>query len=268
MIAILDCETTGVDPKKDYVTEISAYFCDTEWALLDIFDKLLWDHTYPELTEQIEKLTGINDAFLKREGHSPYDVLTAITAHLNNCDAVVAHNAAFDRDFYYAMCDRFGVEKSKVVWVDSYSDVPYPKEITTRKLAYLALEHGMTVDPSKLHRAKADVELLWNILQSYDSRELLERARSPYVFVIAEVAKPWEDGGVQKNLAREDGYSWERHPYWDPGIIFPKQWVKRIKMCDLETEKKKDFPFKRRTKEAPHADSAKTTETEKADHIY
>lgn len=240
----VDFEATGVDPKTARIIEIGAVFGDPENPTC--FSRLVWHSGYPLLTSEVKKITGLTDEQLASEGAGPVKSLEMLTAFLNLSDAIFAHNKAYDETLYKAECERLGITPSETPWYCTMSEVPYPEEYKCRKLSHLALDHGITVDPSTLHRAVDDVKLMLITLAKggYTPERIIEYAKSEWVYMKAMIPPPWEDGGVGKERARKAGYSWERAKGTeDP--TFPKTWVKRVKMVDLENEKSQDPGFKR-----------------------
>jgi DNA polymerase-3 subunit epsilon len=99
-------------------------------------------------------------------------------------------------------------------------DIVFPKDITTRRLTYLAAEAGFT-SPWK-HRAIFDVMTMLKLASAYDLDAIVARAREPLLYVQAVVSFD------EKEKAKELGFRW-----FAPG----KQWWKPMKVSDLEAMK-------------------------------
>lgn len=256
-VCALDLETTGLDHVKDRITEIGATVFEArqgeEFAIEGRFSRYVWDSSYPPQSEEIVALTGITDELLKAEGQPMGSVLKALIEELPAFDAIVAHAAySLDQPMFYAALDRHREEigeyryaaLKKILWFCSVVDVQYPKVKTKcRVLSHLALEVGIIVDPSKLHRAVGDTDLLVETLATakVDLQAALEYAQIPWVIVRALVPNPFKppphgDNGVGKDKAKAVGFGWQRAPRTD-GPEFKNCWVKRIKENEIEKEK-------------------------------
>lgn len=220
----LDFETTGLDFINDRVIEIGAVVWDTEskkpMAMMSELIKL-----EEKLSPEIIRITGIDDEMLQAYGINGESAFGKLKDLIDSCDYVVAHNAKFDRSFFELEIKNYGIEidPTKLKWVDTYMDVPYPDSIQTRKLSYLAAEHGIL--NTNAHRALFDVIVMLNILKNYSIDEVVKRAESPSVNVIAKVSFS------EKDKAKDMGFRWNKDD---------KIWFKEFKELDLKT---KQFPF-------------------------
>ncbi|NJR80376.1 exonuclease domain-containing protein [Sphingomonas corticis] len=97
-IAVVDVETTGLDPKRHEAIElgVSLICLNEEGALTDATPPvtMLEEPTRP-IPEAVEALTGISDAMVAGRGFDD-DVLETL---LDKADVIVSHHAAFDRAF-------------------------------------------------------------------------------------------------------------------------------------------------------------------------
>jgi len=102
------------------------------------------------------------------------------------------------------------------------------------------------VDPSILHRAYSDVKLIGMLFKKggYTLEKIIAYRDEPWVYLKADIPKPWEDNEVGKKQAQERGYAWQR-ARGHVGPEFHKTWVKRIKESALAKEKELSCPFKR-----------------------
>lgn len=222
----LDFETTGLDPVNDRITEIGACLWDTDRAqpvqLLQLFCN---DGGVP-ISEEITKLTGITQRDLDMHGGETHMALSMLNLLIDKAEAVVAHNGNnFDKLFYEKSCARVIVKPAEKIWIDTAQDIPYPPEITTRKLKHLAVEHGF-MNPFA-HRALFDVVTMLRVLSHYDIFEVLKYAQAPLVTVRAMVSYD------NRQLAKDRRYQ------WDGG---KKIWTKQLRDFQLEKEKA-EAPF-------------------------
>jgi DNA polymerase III epsilon subunit-like protein len=224
-----DCETTGLDVKKDRITEVGAVlWCTERNAPLKVFSSYMYEKTYPEISKEITELTGITQRDLDLYGRYPEQVLSDLLMFFDEGDFVLAHNGTnFDRPILESEMERVGaMYKDDVAWIDTSVDLPFPKGITTRKLSYLATEHGF-LNPFP-HRALFDVMTMLKVVSMYDTDEVVKLSKSPNLTIRAVVDYD------NRKLASERGYRWNAEN---------KMWVKTIKELNLETETK-DVPFK------------------------
>lgn len=227
MLCGLDFETTGVDPNTCLPIEVAiairapnAKRCLHMQSDL-IFDPIEWDT--PVVSPENQAIHGISNEDLQRHGRLPENVFEEVHARLTGAGVkwVVAHNGnGFDkviaRRFYPPLAQDF-------VWVDSRTDVPYP-DGWSRRLGHLALEHEF-LNPFP-HNALPDVLTMLKVVSHYNWDEIVERAKSPSLVVMACVS--FED----KDKAKAQRYFWEKYD----DEFFPKRWIKKIKECDLARE--------------------------------
>jgi len=230
----LDIETTGLDFRTAHATEIA-------WIIKDVGDpKPLVAETFfiapPEdffeVPPDIEALTKITMKHLQL-GRPLRFVLSLLKSRLDEfgVDAVVAHNGeGFDKPFLQTKVEAWPDDASiqdifKCQWVDSSVDCIYPPGCRYSNLLYVAAYFGF-VNPFP-HSALFDVATMLRVVDQFDFDQVLQRARTPWIFVQAEVAYD------KKDLAKARRYVWEK--FGDR--VFPKTWVKRIKESELEKER-------------------------------
>jgi DNA polymerase III alpha subunit (gram-positive type) len=201
------------------------------WTKLNEYSTLCYELNYPPQTPEIVALTGITDEMLL-EGLSPPVAIEGLLPLVQEADLIVAHKVAFDRTVLLATCDRLGVAVPKKDWLCTLTNFPWPKTITCRKLSHIAYEHSILVDPKTLHRAVNDVELMFDILKTYNMLEVLTYANTPWVYLRAHPIEPWKDGEVQTNMAKKIGFTWQRVKY-DEEREFKKMWVMRVKEFEM-----------------------------------
>ena len=106
---ILDTETTGLDPRTDKVIQLSmlrvSYDDQGILSIGSIFDEL-HDPGFP-ICPKTTEIHGITDEMVAGKS------ITAdqIRAFCDGCDAVIAHNAEFDRKFVEACYPDAGFQK-------------------------------------------------------------------------------------------------------------------------------------------------------------
>lgn len=241
-IAAIDFETQGVDPKLDRPTEVAVCVFNTEDPVYaEDYSFLIWDKMYPPQSPEIVEITKITDEMLQTYGISPEEVVADLFALVagENIDAFVAHNAEFDRAVFNHLLVTTQADSQTVAllhsvpWICTWKDVEHPARQKCFKLSHLALDYGVAVDPSKLHRALDDVKLMVEMLGVIkpDWTKLLARSQEPAITVRALVPKPFGpqgDGGKGKDAARAAGFQWSGN-----------MWTKTIKESERgKTEEK------------------------------
>lgn len=216
----VDFETNGLDLSNSLITEVGAVIWDTEHsAPVAILNKLV-RHAEFVLPPEIIKLTGITYELIQDYGEPPEKVFEELHSFIKSCNYVVAHNGAlFDKPMLEAEMKRQGKELVKKPWIDTTTDVPFPEEMQTRKLVYLAAEHGF-VNPFA-HRALFDVLTMLKVLEKYKLADVCRLASEPTITIKAVVS--YED----RDKAKARGFRWDGQN---------KQWIKSLKQSQLEKE--------------------------------
>jgi DNA polymerase-3 subunit epsilon len=185
---------------------------------------LLWAEDYPSLAAEATKAHGLTFEILKKYAYDPAFAWDHLDKHYFNCaDAFIAHNGnQFDKLFYLAECERNRTMLAHdLPWIDTTCDLPYDASVTTRRLTYLAVEHGFM--NSFAHRAVFDVVAMLQIFSHYDAERALWYCQQPMVCLQAMVSYD------ERQRAKDRGYRWDAQ--W-------KQWIKNLRLPDVEQEKK------------------------------
>jgi DNA polymerase-3 subunit epsilon len=218
MILVLDTETSGLDPKNDDLIEVGwAKFDDESGSLIRCGSDLI----HPKMplgvdfTNMAVHVNGIKDvAIAKGERRSIITDPIAGIACATRC--IVAHNAAFDRQWF--------PEWPAIPWVCSMRDIEWPRETGRRvSLEKLALAHGIGVLPG--HRAIHDVLTIVRVLEVVAAmgtsvQSLIDRALRPRKTY--QSMQPF----AQNKLASEAGFA------FDGGS---KRWLRDIADEDFES---------------------------------
>lgn len=214
----LDLETTGFSVTEDEITEVGAVLWDVDSKkpvqILSEFLKIKG-----ELTPEIQKITGIKPEYLTTFGRKPSEVFIKLLDLMGQVDCVVAHNGEkFDKPMLKHNMQREDLSLPDLpFWLDSSIDIEYPCQ--TRKLSYLAAEHGF-LNPFP-HRAVTDVLTMMQVVSQYDPDVIFARAKIPSITVQAVVSFD------TRKKAQDRGYRWDADN---------KRWIKLIKACDYEQE--------------------------------
>ncbi len=208
--AVVDTETTGLDPAADQIVELAVqrFTFDAEHRIVEVERPRSWleDPRRP-LPGKIARLTGISDGDLSGQR---FDDET-IVAIIGRADIVIAHNAAFDRPFLerrFPLLDNlpWACSLSQLDWLDLGYD--------GRALGHLLLQSGWFFEG---HRAGNDTSALVTLLGTVapDGRailaHLMENCDRESVRIDA-VGAPYS----AKDLLKGHGYRWDptRRLWW------------------------------------------------------
>lgn len=238
MLALgLDFEATGVNPEIDRVTEIGAVLYDTRsQTFLRVYNQLVYDPaTYPEQSEEVVRVTGITTDMLKRFGIEPKRAFGPLLEMLKEASYVVAHNGkAYDKPLLETECKRLGVDLTSVSlpWIDTQIDIPYPKNMSSRKLDHLVSDHDIPWSRRLSHRAIFDVAKMLIVLSQYDFKAISTLAAEEDVTLQAMTTVPWRDGGASNNKAKALGFRWQDKD----SKVYKSAWVKAVKKSQVQSE--------------------------------
>lgn len=218
-VLILDTETSGLDETKDRVVEVAFAIWDTRFlTMVSAFSTLV-----PQLFNEAEAVNQIPAAALQSmdaETQKPTSFFGPLMAAAFEADAIMAHNAEFDRNFL-AVAEGVTFDAP---WVCSCHHMEWPIVSGSKSLASLCLAAGVGV--SHAHRALTDVLLLVRLLERVGERVGVEgieklirngmRPRAKYRALVH-----YDDRG----LAKDAGFMWNNDT---------KQWTKDLVTEDLE----------------------------------
>lgn len=215
-LAIIDCETTGLDPERHKMIELAIGRLSIDLGAGDVVD-VTPPHSWLEdpaedLTIEIERLTHITSDMLIGKWIPDAEVMHALCG----VDAIVAHNAKFDRAF---VTRRFPT-LANLPWACSMNEIDWPTLGWSggRSIASLLTQAGFFLPDA--HRAAADVWATTCLLASVagDGRsvaaQLIDTARRVTHRLYANRA-PFE----HKDVLKAAGYRWspERRAWWIEG---------------------------------------------------
>jgi len=196
-VLIIDCETTGLDPKVDRCIEVAATLFDVRSAspIASFASLVRADANASEAVNRIPVAVLV-------DAPEPARVWGSVAELAARADAIVAHRADFDRSFVPA---EIGDARP---WICSKFDLAWPR--ATRpggSLVPLALEHGLGV--AHAHRAMADVDTLSRLFArvaelGVDLAAFLARGLRPKAEFEALAARD------QNELLKEHGFRWEK----------------------------------------------------------
>jgi DNA polymerase-3 subunit epsilon len=194
-LLILDTETTGLDPAAHACIEVGAVLFDVphRTVLSQISFLLPCEHN------PAQAINGI-DAAVSREPQPWRQALQCFEALLEAADAVLAHNAAFDRQWF----GRGELPAIHKPWLCSMEDLRWPPERQLRanpSVRDLALAYGVPVWAA--HRALTDCIYLAQVFERCPELEdLLQAGLEPRRLYRARLSYE------ERHKAREAGFRW------------------------------------------------------------
>jgi DNA polymerase-3 subunit epsilon len=194
-LLILDTETSGLDPASAQCIELGAVlFHVPTRAVLSQVSFLL-----PALANPAQHVNGIPAAVTRLP--QPWQAgLAHFEALLEACDAVLAHNAAFDAQWF----GRDPLPSVTKPWICSMDDIHWPPERQLRaapSVRDLALAYGVPVWAA--HRALTDCTYLVQVLERCsDLEDLLLAALEPRLLFRANLSY------AERHRAKEAGFRW------------------------------------------------------------
>jgi DNA polymerase-3 subunit epsilon len=202
--AVVDTETTGLDPEKDAVVELSLVVFEYSASTGEVFDIVggcnqLQDPGFP-MPAEASKINGITDEMLQGKAFDFGEIVET----LQGLSVLIAHNAGYDRK----LCERLHPLFKEIPWACSLKQIDWSAEdISSGKLEFIAFKKGFYYPP---HRAEMDCRALLHVLQG----PMLDNA-STYLKALldksaVEEKRIWAIGAPfdAKDMLRARGYQW------------------------------------------------------------
>lgn len=222
LIAFFDFETTGTDVSQDRVTEVGALLYTTTFKRVVMAEQFLVEVDRP-IVPKVTELTKINKPMCDKFGLVSADALARLQNYFDMAEAIGGNNIVeFDLPLYRNWCLQEKEEPIEKLAIDIKTDLP---GVEYKKLQYMMADAGK-LNPFP-HAALPDAWSSLVLFEGHDLEKVLERARSPRVYLKAHVTFD------TNYLAKERKYGW--HPQ-------AKTWYKIVKEIDVELEGK-EAPF-------------------------
>lgn len=239
----LDFEATGVDPEKDSPIEVAAVLWDAKSKrVIHSVSMMLSLPGDIGVTEEITAITGITNKHISERVYTFSHFATALGAMVLECPPThwIGHNVIeYDMKMFAASWARSlsgqfdEVPDSDVMAaidsalrlpvIDTMIDVPYGPEVQSKKLKYLASDHGFL--NLMAHSALSDVLTTIRIASHYDPEVLALHSSSPMITVRAVVEF------AEKDKAKSAGFFFEGST---------KRWLYKIRKSRIAEMK---WPF-------------------------
>ena len=194
-LLILDTETTGLEPSRHRCIEVGAVlFSVPHRAVLSQLSFLL-----PCESNEARRVNGI-DPEATRQPQPWQQSLDCLQALVDCADVMLAHNAAFDRQWF----GQGALPAIDKPWLCSMEDLRWPPELGLRgnpSVRDLALAHGVPVWAA--HRALTDCIYLAQVFERCaDLEALLQAGLEPRRLYRARLSYE------ERHKARDAGFRW------------------------------------------------------------
>lgn len=206
-LLILDTETTALRPEDGDCIEVGAVlFAVANRTVLTQVSFLLpcWENGAEAVNRIPAAVTQLDQPWR--------EALHCFMAMAAQADAILAHNAAFDRQWF----GQGALPALNKHWICSMEDIRWPREKNLRaapSVRDLAIAYGVPVWAA--HRALTDCTYLAHVLERCDDLEgLLQVACEPRRLYRAQLS--YND----RHLAKEAGFRWNE--------LVPGAWSKRL----------------------------------------
>lgn len=165
--AVVDLETTGVDPSTDRILQMAAIVIDGTGRVVDTFDTIVKPESPEQYVHGAEHIHGISEAQVAN-GMPLRDALSRLR-QISDGKFFTAHNAQFDIGFIHAESQRVGFEMTVNTFVDTLQLARRTDTERTRKHTLDALCAHYGIERERAHEAKADAtataELLVHLMR-------------------------------------------------------------------------------------------------------
>jgi DNA polymerase III epsilon subunit-like protein len=163
-IAILDFETTGLNPEKDFPTEVAIKKVGisklTAQPYIKDYSTKIKLPEGVEVPEFITNLTGLTTEDLNTNGKDITEVIPEVQNLIDSETLVIAHNANFDLGFLY---HHMGIQPLHFMCTRTISILTDPDKNASLKNVYARL-FG---EKEQTHRAGDDVEMTLDVFNAF-----------------------------------------------------------------------------------------------------
>lgn len=165
--AVVDCETTGVNPETDRILQVAAIIVNGEGEVVDQFDTVVRPESPENYEHGAEHIHGISKEQV--ENGMPLRQALEKLWTISSGNVFTAHNARFDIGFLHAESERVGLSNRIETHVDTLALARKTDAEKTRRHTLDALCEHYGIEREKAHDAKADAtataELLIHLMK-------------------------------------------------------------------------------------------------------
>jgi len=198
-ICVLDTETTGLDAAKGKVLEIAAvlYNIPTR-SIISQASTLCFAEENPAL--EINRISV--DSLKKMTPALQIAGWQMLKTMLESCDAIVAHNAEFDKKWIETLAEFQQISMNKK-WICTKNDVIWPiRKGVPLNLICICADLGVPI--INTHRALADCLLLVDALECIDDLDyFLDKSGKGRMMYHAQISYE------QRQIVKDAGFQWD-----------------------------------------------------------
>lgn len=164
--AVVDLETTGVDPSTDRIIQMAAVVVDARGRVVEAFDTLVRPECPDDYVHGAEHIHGIS-AEQVANGMPLREALHRLRT-ISSDKVFTAHNARFDIGFLQAESERVGFEMPVPAYVDTLQVARRTDAERTRRHSLDALCEHYGIRRERAHEALSDAtataQLLFHLI--------------------------------------------------------------------------------------------------------
>ena len=168
--AVVDFETTGINPETDRVIQVAAIVINGEGEIVESFDTVVRPENPAQYTHGAEHVHGISVEQVA-QGMPLREALEKVWT-ISEGNVFTAHNATFDINFLHAESERVGLENKIDTYVDTLALARRTDQERTRKHSLQALCEHYGINHENAHEAKSDAtataELLIHLMREME----------------------------------------------------------------------------------------------------
>lgn len=165
--AVVDCETTGVNPETDRILQLAAIVVNGEGEIVDTFDTVVKPESPSTYQHGAEHIHGISEEQVS-QGMPLREALEKLW-DISEGNLFTAHNARFDINFIHAESRRVGLERQVEQYIDTLALSRKTDTEKERKHSLDALCEHYGIERDRAHEAKSDAtataQLLMHLLR-------------------------------------------------------------------------------------------------------
>ena len=152
--AVVDCETTGINPETDRILQLAAIVVNGEGEIVDEFETVVKPESPSDYNHGAEHIHGIS-AEQVSQGMPLREALERLW-DISEGNLFTAHNAKFDINFIHAESKRVGLERQVDRYIDTLALSRRTDTEKERKHSLEALCEHYGIERDRAHEAKAD----------------------------------------------------------------------------------------------------------------